>query len=264
MNQDFFDYYNKGGEHNRNERCDIEFTRSKEILSRYFRAGKSTILDMGGGAGYYSFWLQEQGHDVHLRDIVSLHIEQARKKAHQSGLTLSSIEVGDATHIEFDDNTFDRILLFGPLYHIQDKNIRRKVLEEAKRVLKDDGIIFAVCIPRTSSYCDMFSKDQTDDKLFLENVNSVLLDGNHNDKRELRFTNAYFHKPHEFVEEIKEAGLLPKKLINIEGIFKMINDFDEKIQNADFYEFYLKMTKEIETDMSLMGTASHIMAIIRK
>ncbi len=73
--EEFFDYYNKGKEFDRNERCKVEFTRTKEILKRYIYNNNFNILDMGGGAGYYSFWLAEQGHDVHLKDIVELHIE---------------------------------------------------------------------------------------------------------------------------------------------------------------------------------------------
>ena len=55
MNKEFFDYYNRGREFNRNERCIVEFHRTKEILSRYILSPNSTILDMGGGAGYY-YW----------------------------------------------------------------------------------------------------------------------------------------------------------------------------------------------------------------
>ena len=46
----------------------------------------------------------------------------------------------------FKDASFDVILLFGPMYHLNDFNDKIKALNEAKRVCKKDGLIFI-------SYC---------------------------------------------------------------------------------------------------------------
>ncbi len=264
MIKEFYDYYNRGREEKRYERCKVEFLRSKIIIEEYLKTNNQTILDMGGGAGYYSFWLSEQGHQVHLRDIVPLHIEQARDRNSSIEQKLSSIEVGNATKIDFPENYFDAVLLLGPLYHLQNKDDRIVTLQECKRVLKKSGQIFAVCIPRTASYIDGFSDDLFNDDLFLANVNNVITTGKHTDLRAGKFTDAYFHKPAEFIKEIEEVGLVVEKLLNIEGPFKVIKDFDLKFEDPKFRDFYLKMAKLIEEDDSLMGMASHLMAIIRK
>ena len=38
----------------------LEAIRTKEIIGRYLSKENLSILDIGGGAGYYAFWLQEK------------------------------------------------------------------------------------------------------------------------------------------------------------------------------------------------------------
>ncbi|WP_414588410.1 hypothetical protein [Scytonema sp. PCC 10023] len=56
----------------------LELVRTQELLSRYLPCPPAVIFDVGGGAGVYSYWLAQQGYEVHLIDAVPLHIEQAQ------------------------------------------------------------------------------------------------------------------------------------------------------------------------------------------
>ena len=40
----------------------LEFIRTKEIISRYLSKAPLKVLDVGGATGKYSFWLAELGH----------------------------------------------------------------------------------------------------------------------------------------------------------------------------------------------------------
>ena len=42
----------------------------------------------------------------------------------------------------FSDNSFDLIIMFGPMYHLHSKEEKIKALSEAKRILKDNGFMF--------------------------------------------------------------------------------------------------------------------------
>lgn len=42
---------------------------------------------------------------------------------------------------ELKDKYFDVVLLFGPMYHLSGVEDRKHTLNEAKRVLKDDGFL---------------------------------------------------------------------------------------------------------------------------
>jgi len=112
----------------------LEGIRTKEIVSRYLFKDKMSIIDIGGGAGYYSFWLQEKGHNMNLVDLSPKNIELAKRQTLDTGMQLANCEIGDATNLNFKDETFDLALLFGPLYHLTDKAERLKALSEAKRV----------------------------------------------------------------------------------------------------------------------------------
>ena len=46
----------------------------------------------------------------------------------------------------YDSNSFDVVLLFGPLYHLHEEADKLRCIEEAKRVCKKDGKIFFALI----------------------------------------------------------------------------------------------------------------------
>src|SRR5678810_793525 len=120
----------------------LEKIRTQEIILRYLKPSM-TIADIGGATGAYSFWLHDMGHRVHLLDAAEFHIEAATKISIAENKPLASISLGDARQLPFDDEKFDLILLFGPLYHLQEKDDRIKSIAEAKRVLKKDGVLLA-------------------------------------------------------------------------------------------------------------------------
>jgi 2-polyprenyl-3-methyl-5-hydroxy-6-metoxy-1,4-benzoquinol methylase len=63
----------------------IEQARMQELILRFLPKKQSVVYDVGGAAGAYSFWMAARGHEVHLVDVVPLHIEQARRRASETG-----------------------------------------------------------------------------------------------------------------------------------------------------------------------------------
>ena len=115
----------------------LEFLRTTEIISRYMPTAPARVLDIGGGAGNYSFWLAEQGHSVHLVDAMPIHIEQAGQSPRSGRVT--SLSIGDARSLDFPDESMDVVLMLGPLYHLTDSADRLQALREAHRVLVPGG-----------------------------------------------------------------------------------------------------------------------------
>jgi len=77
-------YYAKGGEKDRlyQGAFQLERIRSQEIIRRYLPKKKNLkILDIGGGCGFYSFWLRRFGHKIYLTDLVEKNIEIAKSIA---------------------------------------------------------------------------------------------------------------------------------------------------------------------------------------
>ncbi len=148
--KEVYDFYNNGAEMNRLERGlgIIEFYRSKEIISAYLKE-KLTIYDIGGGIGKYSQWLSESGHKVTLIELAPNAVEYAN--SHQNKNSPYIATVGDARNIDMPNESADVVLLMGPLYHLQNEDDRNKVLSEAYRVIKKDGLLFAAGISKFSS-----------------------------------------------------------------------------------------------------------------
>ena len=100
----------------------IERVRTQEIISRYIPRPPAIVFDIGGGPGVYSFWLAQQGYEVHLIDATPLHIELARQTAlTQPGTPLAEIEVGDARNVKRADTSVDVALIMGPMYHLTER-----------------------------------------------------------------------------------------------------------------------------------------------
>src|SRR6185312_2852857 len=99
-------YYQLGLEEDRLERraSPLERARTQVVLSRKLPAPPSDIIDVGGGAGAYAFWLAGLGYTVHLVDPIQLHVDQASARVIGTGEgTLASIRVGDARRLQFTD-----------------------------------------------------------------------------------------------------------------------------------------------------------------
>lgn len=100
----------------------------------------SKVLDVATGTGQQAFAFAKQGHDVTGVDLTKSMLEIARKH-NKSGFV--KFEIGDATHLRFEENTFDTSCISFAL-HDMPLTVREKVLSEMARVTKPDGVIMIV------------------------------------------------------------------------------------------------------------------------
>lgn len=128
----------------------LEFEQTVKILKRYLPS-EAKILDLGGASGTYSFFLAEMGYDVWLADLSEHLINIAVEKNNVSKRKLQSLEVVNAVDLSiYPSETFDVLLLFGPLYHLTEYCERETCIREIYRVLKKNGLVFASFIPYLS------------------------------------------------------------------------------------------------------------------
>ena len=118
----------------------VEFLTTVRYIEKYLRPGMK-ILDIGAGAGEYSIHFAKKHHEVHALELSEANILAFRKKLKED-MNLSLIQ-GNAIDLSmYENDSFDIVLLFGPLYHLSGEDDRQKCISEAKRVLKNDGILF--------------------------------------------------------------------------------------------------------------------------
>jgi ubiquinone/menaquinone biosynthesis C-methylase UbiE len=261
-------FYAKKGEKDRLEleHFKLEGIRTKEIINRYLVAKNMKIADIGGGPGYYAFWLQAQGHNVSLIDLSPINIELANDHSKENGISLTQCRTGDATELDLDDNQFDLVLLLGPLYHLIHEEERIKALSEAKRIVKPGGYILSAVISRYASLFDGIKRDLITDDRFRKLLMDDLDTGihlNETDNSEY-FTSAYFHTIDEIKKETRESGLQFEKLIAVESFGWIINGFTEKSQNESFMQLLQQLLNKVEGNDDLVAMSLHIISVARK
>jgi ubiquinone/menaquinone biosynthesis C-methylase UbiE len=262
-------YYSKGGEKNRlyQGAFQLERVRSQEIILRYLPKNRNLkILDIGGGCGFYSFWLYHLGHEIYLVDLVEKNIKIAASIAKKKKLNLECIEVGDARNLRFKDGYFDVVLMMGPLYHLVNKKERMRALREAKRVLRKGGLIFAAAISRFAWMLDTFYYGLVKDPDCVKIMNRDLLDGQHRNYTEKfnYFTTAFLTLPEALHKEVKDAGFKSVEVLAIEAFGSHIPEFNKNWHNPKLVKLLLKTIDKVEKDNSLLGMSNHIMAVAKK
>lgn len=245
----------------------LERARTQELIRRHIPPPPAVVLDVGGGAGAYSFWLADLGYEVHLVDPVPLHVERARTvSARRAQGRLASVEVGDARALSFGDRRADAVLLLGPLYHLTEAADRSSALREALRVLRPGGLLVAAAISRFASLVDGLRGPLFDDPVFASIVERDLATGQHrNETNNPRyFTTAFFHDPAGLAEEIGAAGFGLVDVVAVEGLAASMPDFDRRFTDAATRERLLAFLRTVESEPALLGASPHLLAVARR
>ncbi len=242
----------------------LERVRTEEIVSRYLRAPPARVLDVGGGPGTHALWLLRQGYEVDLIDPVGVHVEEAAKRFQDQGLP-GTATLGDARSLGVGDEIYDAVLLLGPLYHLTERTDRVEALAQTGRVLRRDGFGFVAAISRFASLLDGFSRGFIRDPDFVRILERDLVDGQHRNVGPLDyFTTAFFHRPEELAEEIREAGLELEALLGVEGPFWCMGGFQGLWADPSTRSLMLEMLRRTELEPSLLGASAHWLAVVRR
>ena len=232
------------------------------MLRRHLGPPAQRILDVGGGTGVHARWLLDAGHDVHLLDLSSRHVELALRELGASGLTA---EVGDARQLPQPDDSVDVVLLLGPLYHLQRPDERAAVLREAGRVAVPGGIVAVAAINRFASLFDGLARGFLFDERFRAIVQRDLESGCHENPEDHPdwFTTAYFHHPGELAQEIDRAGLRLVELVGVEGLAGWLPDLQRRWRDDTDRTLIIESARLIESEPALLGLSAHLLAVAR-
>ena len=245
----------------------LEKERTKQIILRYMDIKPAKILDAGGAAGVYSFWLAGLGHEVHLGDASPKHIQQAKDINETSKAKLASVSVIDAMDLgQYGDESIDYILLLGPLYHLVERNDRWQALSECFRILKKKGKLFAAGINRYASLYDGLSRGLIDDPYFVNILKEDLKNGQHRNPKNHPdyFTTTIFQLPEEMEEEVKESRFSLLNAVAVEGPLWMIKDFDQRWENETKRKQILDFLDLLEQHRMSLLTTHHYLVIAEK
>lgn len=139
------EYYNKFNEDKRldTKHGQIEYQTGLKYIHDYLSMmNNPKIIDIGAGTGKYAITLANEGYDVTAVELVKHNLRVIESKSVKVKTYL-----GNATNLnKFANDSFDLVILFGPMYHLIGTDEKIKALNEAKRIVKKKGIILI-------SYC---------------------------------------------------------------------------------------------------------------
>jgi ubiquinone/menaquinone biosynthesis C-methylase UbiE len=244
----------------------LEEARTRELILRHAPAPPAIVLDVGGAAGVYAFWLAERGYDVRLIDASPRLVEVARQRNENADHRLASCEVGDARKLRASDESSNIVLLLGPLYHLVNERDRHAALAECFRVLRPGGMLFAAGISRFASLLDGLARELLKDDGFSQIVERDLADGNHlNPTNHIDyFTTAYLHRPEDMRSEVVNAGFGQVDIYGIEGPGWTLPDFDDRWDDPARRKILLRVARVLESEPAVVGCSAHLLAVGRK
>jgi len=260
-------FYNKVSEETRLEKGMgvFEFERIKSLIEKYLSTSSSKIIDVGGGTGKYAEWLAKKGHDVHLVEPVAKHLQLAENRAKKLKNKFF-VHLGESRKLDFPNNYADLILLHGPLYHLQRKEDRESTIIEARRVLKNGGIILGFAINCTASTLVGLLNGLIHKRSFFEMCKNELTSGIHNPPDDFPWllTEAYYHKPEQLKEEFLQQDLTYLNTYAVEGMAWLDKDFFANMRNEKKRKTLIELLQVTENDSYILPFSPHMMIAVKK
>ncbi|WP_229768599.1 class I SAM-dependent methyltransferase [Tissierella pigra] len=230
----------------------VEFLTTIRQIEKYLKPGMK-ILDLGAGTGEYSLYFAKNGFQVTAVELVENHVSQIKEKINEE----MSLEVfqGNAMNISIiEDKTYDIVLCFGPLYHLEKIEDRMKCIEEVKRVCKDNGKMFFAFISN-----DMVITTET----MCYNPSFLTEDTYNHHTFKVRDFPFVFHTVDDCRQILRDSDLTINNEVATDGLSELLAD---KINNMndESYNKWLNYHYYCCEKPEFLGTSNHLLFITSK
>ena len=252
--KEYYNHYDEDGRLLKKNRRP-EYLLTMEYIEKYLTDG-AKILEIGAGTGRYSVTLADKGYDVTAVELVPHNIEIMKKKVKEKH-NIKIIE-GNAVDLSFLDNeTYDIVLLLGPMYHLFTDEDKHAALSEAIRVAKAGGIIYA-------AYCN---NDACMYKMFYKKRILGLLDKGmiKDDYHAVSSPNEIFqlYRKSDIDELMKSYNISRLHFVGVDMLSYVVNNKLNRLNKREFDE-YLKFLRCICERDDLTGFSMHMLDIFKK
>jgi ubiquinone/menaquinone biosynthesis C-methylase UbiE len=199
-------------------------------FARDFVKGKK-VLEVGCGDGYGSAYLAKVAAEVTGMDYEKDVILRAKNKYSAKNLSFTD---GDATRLQFADESFDAVCSFQVIEHIPEGQLLRYLLE-IRRVLKNDGTFYLSTLNLEHSIKSpiTYQKNPAHCKEFTLGELKELLGSAFSD---VKIYGLHLTLRHSFYQRMKKIGIfrfLPNRVNPVIGFYSKVTTGDFKITAND-------------------------------
>lgn len=249
--QKTYELFNEDTRLNHSKAARVEFLTTVRYIEEYLKPG-GKILDIGAGAGEYSLYFARKGYDVSALELSENNIKAFRKKI--SPEDHIHLIQGNAMDLScFEDDSFDIVLMLGPLYHLSRDEDKQTCIAQAKRVCKPGGKIFFAFISNDMVILTEFSYRP-----------DYFTAGDYN-KETFRLDDFpfVFHTVERCREVLRAGGIRILKEVASDGVSELMED---KINALDEegYRQYLRYHYYICEKPECLGMSNHLLFIGEK
>jgi len=233
----------------------LEFYYTEKILREYVTP-RSSVIELGCGAGYYGLFLADKCASYHGVDITPANIAVFQQKIDERQLANVTASVGDATDLSRTANErYDVVLVFGPLYHLPAPE-REVVFRESRRICKAGGLILCAYFNKIGAYVsacaarpEKYPNNAANDALLVHGVSD--------DTPEIHF----FTMPEEIEVTARRHGLRVLKNVGVD--FLSESGLLDKMTDEQF-DSWLAIADYMHNSRSCAGFSPHAVLVCRR
>ncbi|MDD4495416.1 MAG: class I SAM-dependent methyltransferase [Eubacteriales bacterium] len=217
---------------------------------------QSSVLELGCGPGYYGLYLADKCREYLGIDIMPENVERFSERIKEGNYKNLSVETGDAICLDFvPAETYDVVLVLGPMYHLPTKD-RELVFKESIRVCKPGGKICFAYVSMLGVYAgacilapERYPNAHTNECLFVYGVN------------DLRPDLFFLTTPEEMERSAKEHGLCIIKNVGLDFFFaaNLINNMSE-----EQFDAWMVLNDRIAESGYCTGLSNHALLVCEK
>lgn len=262
-------YYNEFDEKNRlikDYSGRFEYEMTMKILTKYLPS-KAKILDLGGAAGAYTIPLAKKGYEMYLADLSEKLIDQAKEQIEKENIEkVKSCDIVNAIDLSiYENEQFDAVLLFGPLYHLLTIEERQKSIKEINRVLRKGGLVFASFIPYLAGSIAIIDRYiRHPEQVEINSLVKVFNTGEFNNTSNNGFQEGSYIKSEEIVKLFKNNNFEKEEILSIRGFGYEKEEKLYNIKDKEMFKTIIELIQETANQKEIIETCGHAMYIGKK
>lgn len=252
--EEYYSHYNEEGRLLKKNRMP-EYLITMYYIEKYLTI-ESRILEIGAGTGRYTLALADQGYAVDAVELVPHNIEIMKSKIRPHHKI--RVYEGNACDLRFlSSDTYDMVLLLGPMYHLFEDAHKHRALCEAIRVAKKGAVLYSAYCNNDTVMYKMFYK-----KRILDYLDKGLIDEDYHAQSDPNMIFELYRKP-EIDELMKHHDV---ERLHFVGVDMLSYLYSNKLNTLNKREFdvYMKFLFTICERPDLVGFSQHMLDIFRK